>query len=171
MMGWDDIPVGLGDVFAMNQSDNVFPPVGDCKYAKAIPHGSERFLDSDTLYGLAQHLPQSRRSIPSNKYAEFNVSPSVFRIVSLRIRINITLISLKNQRKETFTGEIIGAIFMGGDHHNLKPTIGEMPIKVIAEGVESMDGQIWINDKQGKSAKILKNVDYGLLQSICRSIG
>ncbi|MBA0841238.1 hypothetical protein Goarm_003741, partial [Gossypium armourianum] len=34
-----------------------------------------------------------------------------------------------------------------------------MPIKVIAEGVESMDGQIWINDKQGKSAKILKNVD------------
>ncbi|MBA0629072.1 hypothetical protein Godav_023685 [Gossypium davidsonii] len=153
------------------ESDNVFPPVGDCKYAKAIPHGSERFLDSDTLYGLAQHLPQSRRSIPSNKYAEFNVSPSVFRIVSLRIRINITLISLKNQRKETFTGEIIGAIFMGGDHHNLKPTIGEMPIKVIAEGVESMDGQIWINDKQGKSAKILKNVDYGLLQSICRSIG
>ncbi|MBA0879234.1 hypothetical protein Goshw_004118 [Gossypium schwendimanii] len=61
--------------------------------------------------------------------------------------------------EETFTGEIIGAIFIGGDHHNLKPTIGEMPIKVIAEGVESMDGQIWINDKQGKSAKILKNVD------------
>ncbi|MBA0841240.1 hypothetical protein Goarm_003742 [Gossypium armourianum] len=107
MMGWDDIPVGLGDVFAMNQSDNVFPPVGDCKYAKAIPHGSERFLDSDTLYGLAQHLPQSHRSIPSNKYAEFNVSPSVFRIVSLRIRINITLISLKNQRKVGLFPEIL----------------------------------------------------------------
>ncbi|KAH1046504.1 hypothetical protein J1N35_037288 [Gossypium stocksii] len=115
MMGWDDIPIGLGDIFAMNQFDNVFPPVGDYKYAKAIPHGSEVFLDSDILYGLVQHLPQSRRrmcillggisaevvmikemcfSIPSNKYAEFNVSPFVFRKVSLRIRINITLIPL-----------------------------------------------------------------------------
>lgn len=56
-------------------------------------------------------------------------------------------------------GEIIGAIFMGGDHHNLKPTIEEMSIKVIAEGDESMDGQILIDNKQGKSVKILKNVD------------
>lgn len=60
---------------------------------------------------------------------------------------------------ETFMGEIIGAIFMGGGHHNLKPTIEEMPIKVIAEGDESMDGQILIDKKQGKSVKVLKNVD------------
>ncbi|KAL1148357.1 hypothetical protein V6Z11_A10G120600 [Gossypium hirsutum] len=33
-------------------------------------------------------------SIPSNKYAEFNVPPFVFRKVSFRIRINITLIPL-----------------------------------------------------------------------------
>ena len=61
MMGRDDIPVGLGDVFPVNQSDPIFPPVGDCKYVKAIPHGNGGFLDSDTLYGLARDLPRSPR--------------------------------------------------------------------------------------------------------------
>ncbi|PKI47960.1 hypothetical protein CRG98_031624 [Punica granatum] len=61
MMGRDDIPVGLGDMFAMNQSDPIMPTVGDCKYAKAIPHGSGGVLDSDTLYGLARDLPRSPR--------------------------------------------------------------------------------------------------------------
>ncbi|MBA0780278.1 hypothetical protein Gotri_004396, partial [Gossypium trilobum] len=160
MMGRDDIPVGLGDVFAMNQSDNVFPGVGDCKYAKSVPHGSGGFLDSDTLYGLARDLPRSPRSISSNKYAEFNMflDPLAAKAV-FESGLNITLIPLGTQRKETFMGEIIGAIFMGGDHHNLKPTIEEMPIKVIAEGDESMDGQILIDNKQEKSVKVLKNVD------------
>lgn len=61
MMGRDDIPVGLGDVFAMNQSDPIFSAVGNCKYSKAIPYGSGGFLDSDTLYGLARSLPRSPR--------------------------------------------------------------------------------------------------------------
>ncbi|XP_042939252.1 uncharacterized protein LOC122274274 [Carya illinoinensis] len=61
MMGRDDIQVGLGDLFAMNQSDPSFSAVGDCKYIKAIPHGSGGFLDSDTLYGLARTLPRSPR--------------------------------------------------------------------------------------------------------------
>lgn len=61
MMGRDDIPVGLGQVFAMNQTDEIFSGVGDCKYVKAIPHGSGGFLDSDTLYGFARHLPRSPR--------------------------------------------------------------------------------------------------------------
>lgn len=61
MMGRDDIPVGLGDVFAMNQSFPDVSGVGDCKYAKAIPQGSGGFLDSDTLYGLARDLPRSPR--------------------------------------------------------------------------------------------------------------
>lgn len=61
MMGRDDIPVGLGDVFAMNQSDPFYSAVGDCKYIKAIPNGSGGFIDSDTLYGLARDLPRSPR--------------------------------------------------------------------------------------------------------------
>ncbi|KAL2341190.1 hypothetical protein Fmac_009130 [Flemingia macrophylla] len=65
MMGRDDIPVGLGDVFAMNQSDPIFPLVGDCMYAKAIPHGKGGLLDSDTLYGLARDLPRGPRRYTS----------------------------------------------------------------------------------------------------------
>ncbi|CAN1130513.1 Nucleoside hydrolase 3 [Linum perenne] len=62
MMGRDDIPVGLGELIAANQSDPMFPPsVGGCKYVKVIPHGSGGFLDSDTLYGLARDLPRSPR--------------------------------------------------------------------------------------------------------------
>ncbi|PNY07145.1 pyrimidine-specific ribonucleoside hydrolase rihB [Trifolium pratense] len=61
MMGRDDIPVGLGDVFATNQTDPIFSSVGGCKYVKAIPHGSGGYIDSDTLYGLARNLPRSPR--------------------------------------------------------------------------------------------------------------
>lgn len=61
MMGRDDIPVGLGKVFALGQPDPSFPAVGDCKYIKAIPHGGGGFLDSDTLYGFSRSLPRSPR--------------------------------------------------------------------------------------------------------------
>ncbi|RDX89409.1 rihC, partial [Mucuna pruriens] len=71
MMGRDDIPVGLGDFFAMNQSDPAFQPVGDCKYAKAIPHGNGGLLDSDTLYGLARSLPRSPRRYSSENSVKF----------------------------------------------------------------------------------------------------
>ncbi|KAK7412611.1 hypothetical protein VNO78_04107 [Psophocarpus tetragonolobus] len=71
MMGRDDIPVGLGDVFAMNQSNPTFPIVGDCKYAKAIPLGNGGLLDSDTLYGFARHLPRSPRRYTSENSVRF----------------------------------------------------------------------------------------------------
>ncbi|GMI64143.1 nucleoside hydrolase 3 [Hibiscus trionum] len=291
MMGRDDIPVGLGDVFATNQSDHVFGPVGDCKYAKAIPHGSGGYLDSDTLYGLARDLPRSPRrytaensvkfgaprdtdhpemrqplalevwnsilktmdpgskitiltngpltslakiitqtdtasliqnvyvvgghisrssldkgnvfTIPSNKYAEFNMflDPIAAKTV-FESGLNITLIPLSTQRKvsrfaktlqwlqltgrtpesqfvkrllsrlytlkqthlryrhmEIFFGEILGAVLMGRDDPKLKPAMQEMPIRVVAEGVESTDGQILIDERQGKLVQILKNID------------
>uniref|UniRef100_A0A2C9UBZ6 Inosine/uridine-preferring nucleoside hydrolase domain-containing protein n=1 Tax=Manihot esculenta TaxID=3983 RepID=A0A2C9UBZ6_MANES len=66
MMGRDDIPVGLGDVFAMDLSDP-----RDCKYVKAIPQGSGGFLDSDTLYGLARHLPRSPRRYTAENSVKF----------------------------------------------------------------------------------------------------
>ncbi|CAI9779793.1 unnamed protein product [Fraxinus pennsylvanica] len=71
MMGRDDIPVGLGDMFALNQSDPLSSGVGDCKYIKAIPHGSGGFLDSDTLYGLAHNLPRSPRRYTAEKSVKF----------------------------------------------------------------------------------------------------
>ncbi|KAG6428084.1 hypothetical protein SASPL_112333 [Salvia splendens] len=71
MMGRDDIPVGLGDVFAVNQTDPIFSAIGDCKYIKAIPHGSGGFLDSDTLYGLARDLPRSPRRYTAENSVKF----------------------------------------------------------------------------------------------------
>ncbi|XP_051128008.1 nucleoside hydrolase 3-like [Andrographis paniculata] len=71
MMGRDDIPVGLGDMFALNQSDPIFSAVGDCKYSKAIPHGSSGFLDSDTLFGLARDLPRSPRRYTAENSVRF----------------------------------------------------------------------------------------------------
>ncbi|KAK2640612.1 hypothetical protein Ddye_028407 [Dipteronia dyeriana] len=61
MMGRDDIPVGLGDVFAVGQVHPTFSGIGDCKYVKSIPLGSGGLMDSDTLYGLARDLPRSPR--------------------------------------------------------------------------------------------------------------
>lgn len=61
MMGRDDIPVGLGSSFALEQPNPSFPAVGDCKYIQAIPNGCGGFLDSDTLFGLARSLPRSPR--------------------------------------------------------------------------------------------------------------
>ncbi|KAE8725892.1 putative histidine-containing phosphotransfer protein 2 [Hibiscus syriacus] len=251
MMGRDDIPVGLGDVFAMNQSAKVFPRVGDCTYAKAIPHGSRGFLDTDTVYGLARDLLKqpsaleiwtsilkTRTSGPkiniltngplstlaniitqtktaslvqnvyivgghisrscdskgnvfttSNKYAEFNMFLNLFAAKTVfEPGLNITLILLGTQRKVVLFTEMLkrlklprktskarfrqasivrtlqfaadsSPISSYEDLHKLKPTIEEMPIKVIAEGVESVDGQILIDEEQGATVKILKNVE------------
>ncbi|GFP98626.1 pyrimidine-specific ribonucleoside hydrolase riha [Phtheirospermum japonicum] len=71
MMGRDDIPVGLGDYFALNQSDPNYPAAGDCKYNRAIPHGSGGYLDSDTLYGLARDLPRSPRRYTAENSVKF----------------------------------------------------------------------------------------------------
>ncbi|WMV10339.1 hypothetical protein MTR67_003724 [Solanum verrucosum] len=265
MMGRDDIPVGLGDVFAMNQSDPVSSVVGDCKYNKVIPQGSGGFLDSDTLYGLSRSLPRSPRrytmesfvkfgaprdtdhpklkqplalevwesvvksldpgskdilvvgghinhdntdkgnvfNVPSNKFAELNMflDPLAAKTV-LSSDLNITLIPLGIQRKfsafpkilktlqltkktprvifvkrllsklqhlqkthptykhmDIFVGEILGAVILAGDSV-LKSTFDVKKIKVTATGYESVDGQIIIDEKQGKSVKVLENVDH-----------
>ncbi|KAJ4955250.1 hypothetical protein NE237_012033 [Protea cynaroides] len=65
MMGRDDIPVGLGDVYAVNQS------YGDCRYTKAIPNGDGGFIDSDTLYGLGRNLPRSPRRYTAHNSVKY----------------------------------------------------------------------------------------------------
>lgn len=71
MMGRDDILVGLGDSFGLNQSYPNDPNTGNCKYSKAIPNGSGGLLDSDTLFGLARDLPRSpRRYVQQTLYVK-----------------------------------------------------------------------------------------------------
>ncbi|XP_073050279.1 nucleoside hydrolase 3-like isoform X2 [Primulina eburnea] len=293
MMGRDDVPIGLGDVFPLNQSDHIFSAVGGCNYNRAIPHGSGGFLDSDTLYGLARDLPRSPRrytvensvkfgaprdtdhpelrqplaleiwqsvvkslksqskvtiltngpltnianiilsdktstsfieeifvvgghindekssirgnviNIPSNKNAELNMflDPLAAKTVFDHGH-NITLIPLRVQRRvsrfakileslrltkktpealfarrlisklhrlqrthhryqhvDTFSGEILGAVILAGDHSVLNATFGVKKVQVLATGVESEDGQITIGKNNGNSVRILKNVD------------
>ncbi|KAK7348185.1 hypothetical protein VNO80_22735 [Phaseolus coccineus] len=291
MMGRDDIPVGLGDVFAMNESDPVFGGVGECKYIKAIPHGSGGLLDSDTLYGLARDLPRSPRrytaensvkfgaprdtdhpelrqplamevwesvlqktkpgskitvltngpltnlakvlsvkkitsriqdvyvvgghisstvkdkgnifSVPSNQYAEFNMflDPLAAKTV-FESQVNVTLIPLNTQRRVssfsaiigklrrtprtpeavfsecllsrlhrlkqshsvyqhmgTFLGEILGAVVLADSNSGLDPKFEEKPIKVLADGNESSDGKVVVDEKGGKLVRILSSVD------------
>ncbi|KAH9320521.1 hypothetical protein KI387_015160, partial [Taxus chinensis] len=71
MMGRDDIPVGLGEFFALGQTYPFFREVGDCKYRRAIPHGGGGFLDCDTLFGLARDLPRSPRRYTSQNSVEY----------------------------------------------------------------------------------------------------
>ncbi|KAL6548444.1 Nucleoside hydrolase 3 [Orobanche gracilis] len=71
MMGRDDIPVGLGDVYALNQTYPNFTSIGDCKYSRAIQRGNGGSLDSDTLYGLARDLPPSPRRYTAQNSMKF----------------------------------------------------------------------------------------------------
>lgn len=71
MMGRDDIPVGLGEFFALGQA---YPPTqstGDCKYRQAIPNGAGGFIDVDTLFGLARDLPRSPRRYTAENSIKF----------------------------------------------------------------------------------------------------
>ncbi|XP_021747078.1 uncharacterized protein LOC110712921 [Chenopodium quinoa] len=105
MMGRDDIKVGLGDSFARNQSDAVNSAVGDCKYVKAIPHGSGGFLDSDTLYGLARDLPRSPRRYTAENSVKFGAPrdtdhPELRQPLALEIWENVTN-TISQKRKIT----------------------------------------------------------------------
>ncbi|GAU20046.1 hypothetical protein TSUD_381380 [Trifolium subterraneum] len=229
MMGRDDIKVGIGEFFAMNQSNPSFSSVGDCKYVKAIPNGNGGFLDSDTLFGLARDLPHSPRSsktfqevyvvggqisrngndkgnvfsVPSNKYAEFNMflDPLAAKTV-FESEVNITLIPLSIQQKassfssalrwlgrtektpeavfskrllsrlhrlkkmnhryqhmDTFLGEILGAVVLANDHSSLDAKFESKSVKVLAEGDESTDGKMVVDEKHGKLVRVLRHVD------------
>ncbi|XP_045802030.1 uncharacterized protein LOC123895617 [Trifolium pratense] len=291
MMGRDDIKVGIGEFFAMNQSNPSVPPVGDCKYVKAIPNGNGGFLDSDTLFGLARDLPRSPRrytaensikfgaprdtdhpelrqlrameiwesilqtlkpgskitvltngpltnlakivsvknissriqevyvvgghisrndndkgnvfSVPSNKYAEFNMflDPLAAKTV-FESEVNITLVPLSIQQKtssfsstlrwlsrtektpeavfskrllsrlhrlkkthhryqhmNTFLGEILGAVVLANGHSSLDAKFESKSVKVLAEGDESTDGKMVVDEKHGKLVRVLRHVD------------
>ncbi|GMH28461.1 hypothetical protein Nepgr_030304 [Nepenthes gracilis] len=292
MMGRDDIPVGLGDVFALNQTDIISSAVGDCMYIKAIPNGSGGLIDSDTIYGLARDLPRGPRrytpgnfigygaprntdrpeirqlsaleiwktitkktdprkkitiltngplttlakiilsetdpssliqgvyivggyisygdeergnlfTLPSNGYAEFNMflDPLAANTV-FRSKLDITLVPLGIQQKVAsfprileklyrtrrtpevlfaqqllsrlqqlqkehdryrhmgiFLGEILGAVILAEDYYDINSTMRVKPVKVLAPGIESIDGKMEIDEEHGKPIKVVEDVD------------
>lgn len=56
-------------------------------------------------------------------------------------------------------GEILGAVILADGSSSANQTIRTKSIKVIAEGDESTDGQIVIDEDHGKVVKILDNLD------------
>lgn len=61
--------------------------------------------------------------------------------------------------QHTFLGEILGAVVLADDHSFLNATFKSKPIKLYATGDESMDGQLAIDEKQGKLVKLLRRVN------------
>jgi len=59
---------------------------------------------------------------------------------------------------DTFLGETLGAVILGDDS-TMNAAFQVKHIKVIATGVETEDGQMKIDEKNGKPVKILENVD------------
>lgn len=57
-----------------------------------------------------------------------------------------------------FIGETLGAV-VAGDLSALKSTFEVKKLKVSATGVESDDGEISIDKEQGKTVKVLENLD------------
>ena len=58
-------------------------------------------------------------------------------------------------------GEILGAVLLASDHNysNLRTNLQVKPIKVYAQGIESRDGQTWVDSKQGKPVRVLESVN------------
>ncbi|KAJ6911583.1 hypothetical protein NC652_022009 [Populus alba x Populus x berolinensis] len=121
----------------------------NCKYLKAIPHGSGGLLDSDTLYGLARDL--AGEAIEENSCEIWCSSWTQITLNSGRASLQL----------DTFLREILGAVVLAGNFSKLDPTFRVKPIKVLAEGVESEDGRIVIDEKQGRLVKIMEKVDLG----------
>lgn len=61
--------------------------------------------------------------------------------------------------QDTFLGEILGVVVLADDYASLNPTFAVKPIRVLAEGVESRDGQTLVDRKHGKLVKVLENLN------------
>jgi len=61
--------------------------------------------------------------------------------------------------QDTFLGEIVGAVVLADKASSLKPKFEVKPIKVLASGIESSDGEMVVDEKHGKLVRILSNVE------------
>lgn len=62
--------------------------------------------------------------------------------------------------QDIFLGEILGAVVIGGaDHSDLELRFGKESVQIHANGNETEDGKISVNEEQkGRSVRVLKNV-------------
>ncbi|KAF5192966.1 inosine-uridine preferring nucleoside hydrolase family protein [Thalictrum thalictroides] len=160
MMGRDDIPVGRGEVFAMGQTNPSFTAVGDCKYHKAIPHGSGGLLDSDTLYGFARNLPRSPRRYTAENSVKFGAPrdtdrPELRQPLAMEVWQSIT--------KSMHKGSKI-SILTSGPLSNLGQIIlSEKNVSSVIETVYVVGGHITSDDKDKGNVFTLPSNKYAEL--------
>lgn len=58
-----------------------------------------------------------------------------------------------------FLGEILGAVIWAGDDSLLSQAFQCMPLKIFSNGDVKKDGQIVIDEKQGRSVKVLRSLN------------
>ncbi|RHN72356.1 putative hydrolase [Medicago truncatula] len=64
------------------------------------------------------------------------------------------------QHMDTFLGEILGAVVLANGHSSLLDAKFELKsVKLLAEGIESTDGKMVVDEKYGKLVRILRHVD------------
>ncbi|XP_014506756.1 uncharacterized protein LOC106766548 [Vigna radiata var. radiata] len=63
------------------------------------------------------------------------------------------------QHMGTFLEEILGAVVLGDSYSGLNPKFEKKLIKVLADGNESSDGKVVVDEKNGKLVRILTNVN------------
>uniref|UniRef100_M0ZZP5 Inosine-uridine preferring nucleoside hydrolase n=1 Tax=Solanum tuberosum TaxID=4113 RepID=M0ZZP5_SOLTU len=115
------------------------------------------------LLSTLHHLQKTHPRYKHMVYNPFLICPEVFlriatyKLISfVRCYKNLSIVTFQ----DIFVGEILGAVILASDYSVLKSTFDVKKIKVSATGYESVDGQIIIDEKQGKSVKVLKNVDH-----------
>lgn len=66
--------------------------------------------------------------------------------------------------QETFLGEILGAVVLADSKStSLNLKFEEKSIKIITKGIESYDGETMVDEKHGKSVKVLNHVNSNTL--------
>ncbi|KAJ8622577.1 hypothetical protein MRB53_031106 [Persea americana] len=153
MMGRDDIPVGLGSLFAFDQPDPSFSTVGDCKYIKAIPHGNGGFLDSDTLFGLSRSLPRSPRRYTAENSVDFGAPkttdhPELRQPLALEVWHSIA--------KAVEPGQKI-TILTNGPLTNLATILSDKNSSLLIQNVYIVGGHISDNKEKGNLFTIPSN--------------
>ena len=68
--------------------------------------------------------------------------------------------------QDTFLGEIVGAAVLTDSNSGLNPNFEVKAVNVLADGNESSDGKIVVDEKGGKLVRILSSVDAKVYYSL-----
>ncbi|KAL8121682.1 hypothetical protein AgCh_018422 [Apium graveolens] len=105
---------------------------------------------------------KGEKKLGKNVVFDMDMSAGDFLALLYLLKLPAEVINLK----ETFPGEVLGAVVLADNNSTLKSEFHFESIKVLATGDISTDGQLNIDEKEGKSVKVLIKMEswgyYGL---------